>query len=1007
MRKAGKVETFLVLLALLLQVIGLFAPISAGASTVLQPLLWLDEMNVPAFRQATGATGSGILIAVVDTGVDPTLPSLHGSDRSKILEWVDFSGEGRVALRDVEEVRGDAVFIEGRWVRLGAIRSRSGQYKYGWLEERQLPAGAANGRDLDGNGKPNDAFLVLVVDSSTAGHYETVYIDRNRNFDLSDDRGISVYRHYRESVVLQSPGGRKGTGVVVAGLDPAGNEVSIGFDGHGHGTQMASIAAAEGVLVGHGMSGTAPGAKIMALKAFGSDGQGTWKAIVSAVEYAGSAGAHIVLISAAGSGTQARRELEAIHAAAQRYGMLVVLAAGNDGPGLDTMTLGSPGRNVLIVGGLVSPGMWQYHFGVSVQHPTVAVYSSVGGIYGSPSLVAPAMAVALLPSWRSETVALVEGTSVAAAKVAGGVALLWQAAYTARLGTGERDLARSVRATSRALTAFSPLERGYGQIDLLGAWNHLRSELSTPDLHSQVILGDEIHEETVVLDAPLGEVEWLLTNQGLNSADLRVLSNTAWARPLVSSTTVQPGTSRRIRVALTPPQEVGVHHARLDAVTPDGRVAASAFIVVIIPYGRISGGTRVSLTKRVEPGMLARFHVAVGKGVTDLDGTIAALGHDAYSGDVYLFEPGGRLHSVGPLSGGLVLQIDDPVPGIWEAVVDLSANSRPQVVQLDVRVSGYRVEPYLSGFSVEGSRVSASARLHYFGPGRDVSFQVVRDLVPPSASEQMLILYQGYARFQAVTPVPFGVSALEVIVDQPSVTGTELALYLYYYDPSIKRYRQVGSSAISGRSTQRVEVVHPSPGAYVAYVETPGILGASKITVRYRERITVNAGVSLAPTATRLVGNEIIELALSELPLYSDDLRLAVRPSESDVPVVYLSLPRVDYPLRPELVPGGAVAGSHGNVSVHFVSENLRRVESPAYVNGIKYLPRSGVVSAPVPFAGQSASVSVSVDASDQGVFVEEQPQVMVAPLGSRHGSSIVGGDGDRYQKLMTLLRDQ
>ena len=108
------------------------------------------------------------------------------------------------------------------------------------------------------------------------------------------------------------------------------------LDTNGHGTQVAGVIAADGKAIG-----VAPKAKILAYKV-SEDGEGvSSELIVKAIEKAIVDRADIINISLGVNKTNAKID-RAVDNALEKE-IFVVVAAGNDGPGLKT--IGSPGRN--------------------------------------------------------------------------------------------------------------------------------------------------------------------------------------------------------------------------------------------------------------------------------------------------------------------------------------------------------------------------------------------------------------------------------------------------------------------------------------------------------------------------------------------------------------------------------------------------------------------------------------------------------------------------------------
>ena len=206
-------------------------------------------------------------------------------------------------------------------------------------------------------------------------------------------------------------------------------------DANGHGTHVAGIVGARGGN-GIGGAGVAWQARLMAVRVLDGQARGTTAAVAAGIRYAVDNGARIVNLSLAGP--TSTPDLEDAVRYAQAHGVLIVVAAGNDGADLATAPTypAAYGEdNVLGVaattrdGGLSSVS--DYGPGADVAAPGEQILSTaLGGGY----------------EWRT-------GTSMAAPEVAGALVLL-AAARPDLDGNGLRDaLLAGVRHTGLPVSA--------------------------------------------------------------------------------------------------------------------------------------------------------------------------------------------------------------------------------------------------------------------------------------------------------------------------------------------------------------------------------------------------------------------------------------------------------------------------------------------------------------------------------------------------------------------------
>jgi subtilisin family serine protease len=194
-----------------------------------------------------------------------------------------------------------------------------------------------------------------------------------------------------------------------------GRSANDPMDDYGHGTHVAGILAANGSV-----KGVAPDAKLLAYKAGGPSDTIDTSAAIAATEDAVIYGAHVINMSFGGSGSPDDPMSQAVDNAVTA-GVVVVVAAGNSGPGYSTV--GSPGvaRQALTVG-------------ASDKNNVIASFSSRGPASGTyqikPEVLAPGSSIiSTVPRGTcslcdSSGYQALSGTSMAAPHAAGTAALL-------------------------------------------------------------------------------------------------------------------------------------------------------------------------------------------------------------------------------------------------------------------------------------------------------------------------------------------------------------------------------------------------------------------------------------------------------------------------------------------------------------------------------------------------------------------------------------------------------
>jgi len=213
------------------------------------------------------------------------------------------------------------------------------------------------------------------------------------------------------------------------------------MDGHGHGTHCAgTIGAAEN---GAGVVGVAPAASLYAVKVLSNSGSGNWSWLIAGLNWCIQNKINIASMSLGGGG--APTALETMCNTAFANGVLLVAAAGNSGPGMNTV--GQPGKykNVVAVSAIDSANV-------------IASFSSRG-----PEVELAAPGVNVLSCKPGGGFQNMSGTSMACPHVAGAAAVVWGAHRFASNVQIWNLLAST--ANNLGVPGWDPLY-GYGRIDV-------------------------------------------------------------------------------------------------------------------------------------------------------------------------------------------------------------------------------------------------------------------------------------------------------------------------------------------------------------------------------------------------------------------------------------------------------------------------------------------------------------------------------------------------------------
>lgn len=189
-------------------------------------------------------------------------------------------------------------------------------------------------------------------------------------------------------------------------------------DKNGHGTHVSGIIAADGGADGKGIYGVAPEATLFSYKVCGNNGSCWSDDIAYAIRTAADNGANVINMSLGGD-SESSLISDAISYAVDKN-VLVVAAAGNDGP--DAGSIDYPGANPNVI----AVGAFDVAFGIADWSSRGVNLITTPYVVEEKDIEFAAPGVIIESTWNSGGYVILSGTSMATPHVAGLAAKLWQ-----------------------------------------------------------------------------------------------------------------------------------------------------------------------------------------------------------------------------------------------------------------------------------------------------------------------------------------------------------------------------------------------------------------------------------------------------------------------------------------------------------------------------------------------------------------------------------------------------